>query len=227
MNHQNQNKGISPRMFVSMLAVMLLLGCAVGGTIAWFTAKDDPVVNIFALGGLSIDLSETTSDYKIVPGRNIAKDPKVTVKGGSEKCYLFVKVEPNAAMNKAASKKAVHWSRAEGWNLLNVSPTNGYGVYWRIVEASATNQSFYVLKGNEACPNGVVTVPETLTLDTVAEIEAVGTPTLTFTAYAIQYEGFEAPEDTTGWNPVDAWNTVYAAYAPAATTDPSDAPSEP
>lgn len=220
MNHQNQNKGISPRMFVSMLAVMLLLGCAVGGTIAWLTAQTAPVVNTFTVGDIDIELTETTgTNYKIVPGTNITKDPKVTVKADSEECYLFVKVEASAAMKKAFNNGA-KWTIADGWSSLGVHIDNNTVVYYRLVNASDSNQVFNVLKDN------TITVSGDLDAEAIAEINALGNCTLTFTAYAIQYEGFEDL-------PVSAWNAVCAAYAPAATatpaatTDPSDAPSEP
>lgn len=72
---------------------MLVVGCAVGGTIAWLTATTEPVVNTFTYGKIKIELTETTgTEYKIIPGVNISKDPKVTVKADSEACWLFVKV---------------------------------------------------------------------------------------------------------------------------------------
>ncbi len=42
---------LSGKLVVAMLAVTLLIGCAIGGTVAWLTAKTDPVVNTFTYGG--------------------------------------------------------------------------------------------------------------------------------------------------------------------------------
>ena len=94
MKHYEKRRSVSGRLFVLMLALVLVLGCAVGGTVAWLVAKTDPVVNTFTYGDINITLTETTGDdYKIIPGVDIGKDPKVTVKAGSEACWLFVKVE--------------------------------------------------------------------------------------------------------------------------------------
>ena len=93
-NHANRRRSVSSRTFIAMLALVLVIGCAVGGTVAWLVSSTDPVVNTFTYGDINITLGETTgNDYKIIPGVNIDKNPKVTVKGGSEACWLFVKVE--------------------------------------------------------------------------------------------------------------------------------------
>ena len=92
-NHANR-RSVSSKAFAAVLALVLVLGCALGGTVAWLVAKSDPVVNTFTYGDININLEETTgSSYKIIPGVDIAKDPKVTVKANSEACWLFVKVE--------------------------------------------------------------------------------------------------------------------------------------
>lgn len=167
------------------------------------------MVNTFTVGDINIELAETTgSTYKIVPGTDIAKDPKVTVKANSEKCWLFVKVDINAAMQTAASK-GVEWKYADGWNTLelDVIEDPGYVVLYRIVDADTADQSFYILKGDTAHPNGVVTVPGTLDKTGLAAIKTAGTPTLTFTTYAIQYESFAAPTTSDG-GAGNAWNEV-------------------
>ena len=90
----NRRRGVSTRAFVALLALVLVIGCVAGGTVAWLVAKTDPVVNTFTYGDINIALAETTGeDYKIIPGKDIPKDPKVTVTAGSEACWLFVKVE--------------------------------------------------------------------------------------------------------------------------------------
>ena len=90
----NSRRSVSMKTFVAMLALVLVIGCAVGGTVAWLTAQTGPVVNTFTYGDIDITLGETTgNNYKIIPGVDIEKDPKVTVKKGSEACWLFVKVK--------------------------------------------------------------------------------------------------------------------------------------
>lgn len=194
MKHYEKRRSVSSKLFVMMLALVLVFGCAVGGTIAWLTAETAPVVNTFTYGDINIELTETkpaNKQAKIIPGVNIEKDPKVTVKPNSEACYLFVKVE--AAGTFVADK--VEYSVRDGENgwtkLTGVSGVDN--VYYReISEAQAkAGVSYYVLAGNEDHPNGVVTVKDTLSK---GEVENLGNATLTFTAYAIQKEGFATPE---------------------------------
>ena len=90
----NRRRSVSSRAFIALLALVLVIGCVAGGTVAWLVATSDTVTNTFTYGNIDIALTETTGkDYKIIPGKDIPKDPKVTVKGGSEACWLFVKVE--------------------------------------------------------------------------------------------------------------------------------------
>lgn len=182
---KRKKKGVSTKVFLSLLALVLVVGCAVGGTIAWLTATTDPVVNTFTYGKIKIELTETTgAEYKIIPGVNISKDPKVTVKADSEACWLFVKVaeEGTFVANKVTYSIADGWTQGDG----TVIPTN---VCYREVNAVTADTNFNVLAGDTTYPNGVVTVSENLTK---AEANSVATQsTLTFTAYAVQKDGID------------------------------------
>ena len=189
----NRRRSVGMKTFVAMLALVLVIGCAVGGTIAWLTAQTDPVVNTFTYGDINITLGETTgATYKIIPGVNIDKDPKVTVKKDSEACWLFVKVEEEGTFvdNKVTYSIADGWTQGDGTNI----PAN---VYYREVNAVTADTSFYVLKGNTEYPNGVVTVSEELTKAEVNSITAENQPKLTFTAYAVQKDGID--DAATAW----------------------------
>lgn len=79
---------------IAMVVLVLTLSAAVGTTVAWLVDTSEPVENTFTVGDINIELKETTgSDYKIVPGSSQAKDPTVTVKAGSEKCYVYVLID--------------------------------------------------------------------------------------------------------------------------------------
>lgn len=179
--------GRSFRGLMLVLALTLIVGVAGGATFAWLTAKSDTVVNTFTYGDISIELKESTgSDYKIIPGVDIGKDPKVTVKAGSEACWLFVKVdeenwpefadgEGENAVRKVNYGIADGWTKGDGTNI----PAN---VYYREVAANAANQEFPVLKDNK------ITVSDTLTKIDIKGILTT-TPKLSITAYAIQKDG--------------------------------------
>ena len=180
---------LSGKLVVAMLAVTLLIGCAIGGTVAWLTAKTEAVVNTFTYGDINIDLWEHAYDattnalgnskvtevenYKIIPGVDLPKDPTVTVKAGSEACWLFVKVEKAGTFVDGK----VTYSIADGWTAL----ADQTGVYYREVGAVTDNNDFAVLKDNK------VTVSDTLTKEDIKNITT--NPTLTFTAYAVQKDG--------------------------------------
>lgn len=177
---------------VLFLACALLIGCAIGGTLAWLTAKTAPVINTFTVGDIQIALDETTEDFQMVPGYTIAKDPKVTVNADSEACWLFVKVEKSTS---PAFDSYCTFNIADGWTEL----TAGSGIYYREVAAVATDTPFYVLKDNQ------VTVKETVTKEMMETIDGgKAKPTLTFTAYACQL----FKENTEKFTPEEAWAKV-------------------
>lgn len=73
-----------------LVAVVLVIGCVIGGTLAWLTDSTEQVKNTFTTSDIDITLTETTgTEYKMVPGYTIAKDPKATVLAGSEECVPF------------------------------------------------------------------------------------------------------------------------------------------
>ncbi len=182
---------ISKKVLILIAALILVIGGVVGGTVAWLVDSTGPVTNTFTVGDIDIDLTETTgSSYKIVPGVDIEKDPTVTVSANSEKCYVFVKVEEKNWPAVADSNKAkkVNYAIANGWIQLN----SNSNIYYQVVESSTTNTELQILANNK------ITVSDTLTK---AEANAIATePKLTFTAYAVQYEGMT--------DAADAWAKV-------------------
>lgn len=188
-------KSVSMKTLVLLLAVMLLIGGTVGGTLAYLATKSDEVKNTFTPSDITIELTETNptdKTAKMVPGSTITKDPKVTVKQGSEPCYLFVKIDAaNGVVAKKendtgydAAKDFVTYEVATGWTKLNTS--DGTVVYYRTVGDSialtADSEAFSILKDNKVTVLSSVTkdMMKTITDDTTKQ------PTLSFTAYAVQ-----------------------------------------
>lgn len=167
-----------------VLALVLIVGAAIGGTVAYLTDKSTPVTNTFTIGKVDIDLTETTSDYKMIPGNTIAKDPKVTVTAGSEDSWVFVKIEESTNLDTYIS-----YAIATGWTAL----PDVDGVYYREYTGSAA-ASYDVLKDNQVTVNSSVTTAQMQAADTSA-------PTLTFTAYAIQKAN--VADVTTAWTEVN------------------------
>lgn len=175
----NRRRSVSSRAFIALLALVLVIGCVAGGTVAWLVATSDTVTNTFTYGNIDIALAETTgTNYKVIPGTVIEKDPKVTVKAGSEACWLFVKVE------KVGTFTGMSYEIANGWTELES------GVYYRQVGSVTTDTSFEVIKGNE------ITVSETLTKENIPSAQ----PTLKITAYAVQQENIA--DAATAWSKI-------------------------
>ena len=160
-----------------VLALTLLVAGVVGGTLAWLTDQTAEVKNTFTVGDINISLTETTTDYKMVPGNTIAKDPTVTVQANSEACWLFVQVTKSENLDTFITDAI-----AEGWTELQD------GVYYREVPASAADQTFSVLKGDAVTVNNTVTKAMLTAKD-------FANPTLTFKAYAVQKDNVASASD--------------------------------
>ena len=177
------------KILASAVVAALALCCVIGGTLAWLTAKTEPLVNTFTVGDVDIALEETTGDtYKMLPGCTIAKDPTVTVTKESEDCWLFVEVDESANFDNFMT-----YAMADGWDVLN----DETGVFYRKVKTDTADQAFAVLKDNK------VTVLNTVTKNMMNDLTQETYPTLTFTAYAVQQH-----KDNGDFTPADAWKTV-------------------
>ena len=177
-----------------VLALAMIVVCVVGGTLAWLIDKTDPVKNTFTYGDIDITLAETTTNYKMIPGYTIDKDPKVTVKAGSEKCYLFVKVDKSANFDNFMT-----YDMAAGWTQLEDASGNDVdGVFYRVVDTADMGTAYSVLA------NDKVTVRGDVTKAMLNGLTEATQPTLTFTAYACQYNN----SNGTNFSAIEAWNNV-------------------
>ena len=171
-----------------LLAIAIVVVGVVAGTLAWLTDKTAPVTNTFTTSDINIELTETTTNYKMIPGYTIEKDPKVTVKAKSEACYLFVKFEKSTNFDAYMTYEV-----ADGWTAL----PGVDGVFYQEVDAMEADQVFAVLKDNQ------VTVKSEVTKNMMEEAK-VTAPTLTFTAYASQRYKSAGNEFTAS----EAWENV-------------------
>ena len=188
-----------------VLALVLVIGCVAGGTLAWLNAKTEEVKNTFSTSDIGVTLGETTNTYKMVPGWTIAKDPKATVTSGSEDCYLFVKVEKSnnfdTYMDMAIDSQ---WTALEDQT----------GVYYiKIDEVSEKNVAYNVLGEGKVTYENVeyawadnqVLVKPTVT-EAMMKTAKTSQPTLTFTAYAVQL----MKNNTTEFTAAEAWTLAQS-----------------
>lgn len=209
MKHCANRRRMSNKKFIAILSVFVMLaltmvvGCAVDGTVAWLVSESESSVSTFTLGDINIKLTEAESEsqpLKIIPGVEIRRFLKVTVEPNSEACWLFVKVEgtnwPHFPDANGTAK--VSYSVAGGtndWKALDNYP----GVYYREVSAGdAQTGAMYDVNCN-------VTVSQMLTKAEVNSIAAETQPKLSFTAYAVQRDGID--------DAVRAWEVANPAPA--------------
>lgn len=170
------------------LAIVLAVGCVVGGTLAWLTDTTGEVKNTFSPSDIDITLTETEEEYKMVPGHTIHKDPKTSVVAGSEECYLFVKLDESVNFSEYMT-----YEIADGWTAL----AGVNGVYYRQVNTADMGKEFTVLKNDQVSVKGTVTK---------ADMEKAETskPTLTITAYASQLY----KNNTETFTASEAWGNI-------------------
>lgn len=175
-NGKFAKRGVSTKAFAMILAVVALVSVTIGGTLAWLTAKTTDVTNTFSTSDIGVELKESTKEYKMVPGWDVAKDPKAWVTEGSEEAILFVKVEKSANFDTF-----MEYTIADGWTELTSAAGTNYKVYYREVttEQMGESNAFAILKDNKVTVKGTVT-KEMMTAENFTQ------PTLTFTAYAHQ-----------------------------------------
>lgn len=162
-------------------AAMILAVClGVGGTLAYLFVTSGPVVNTFSPSNITLDLKETTTDYQMIPGKDIAKDPKVTA-SADVPFYVFVKVDKTTAPD---ADTYLEYTISSEW-----TPLEGVtGVYYKSVDSAKGG----ALTDVPVLTNNKVTTREEITKEQMKALKDSGNyPKLTFTAYAIQKDGFD------------------------------------
>ena len=184
------NRTVSIKIAALIAAIVLVIGCTAGGTVAWLVSKPKPIVNVFTVGNINATLTETAKEFKIVPGVNITKNPVATVTANSEDCYLFVKLtEKNwpAFTEADNTTRKVKYEIADGWTKLED------GVYYReVAKNGTTDQSYPVLQDNKVTVSSTLTKEEANEMDLA--IKKTGAPELTVAVYAVQKESMGSVE---------------------------------
>ena len=198
-----KRKGIATKTMFMILAVVLIVGISVGGTLAWLTATTGPVTNTFTVGDINITLTETFNydsnndnvpdcwKAQMIPGYSYTKDPTVTVSNDSVDCYLFVKFEENGGaatyLNYTSTLTETNgWTQGDGTKI----PAN---VWYREVKSTDTTRSWNLLADDTVTVSG--------TAVTKANMATAAQASLTYTAYASQLYKSAGVKFT----PAEAW----------------------
>lgn len=191
---------------VLLLCVVLTATVTVNSVLAWLVAETDPVINTFYTTGIVLELDESEYDpsvndlnedkkvkkneYPLTPGWTLPKDPVITVKSGSEACWLFVRLSNDSASSYLEYDISDGWTNGNGTDI----PAN---VWYREVATSNTDQDFNILKNNQ------VKVKDSVKMDDISKLNGQ-TVALNFIAYAIQTD----KGDGTTFEAKDAWAQV-------------------
>lgn len=208
-NNGAQNRQVKKARTNNARRILLLVGLmslvaviSIGGTIAWLTDKTDAVTNTFTTADIDIDLTETWNaganpdvegsennhwEAKLVPGNTYSKDPKVTVKAGSEPCWLFIKVtDTNNTIQELTGNVLTYSVDTTTWTAVD----GHTGFYYKKIETATTSNTPYnVLTGKTGYADGYVTVNSDLTKAMEEKMKTDGTtPTITVMAAAVQLD---------------------------------------
>lgn len=218
---------------VTLIACIGVVGCTIGGSLAWLTTESKDIVNTFTVGDINIELTETgmaentddgenilgyTKSYTFVPGDTLLKDPTVTVKAGSEASWLFIRVQEannSVTVDGVTADPIIIWDVVESdadW-----IQVPGQTEYWyREVDAVPVTDtdgvSYTILTagtndGDTTTKeeNGHVTISGDVTKAMVESINTAN-PTLTFTAAAVQKDNISNVADAFAKLPAEFTN---------------------
>jgi len=180
----------SVKAIFAIVAAVVVLGAAAGGTLAWVYARTNPVQNTFTTDGVNITLTESdsgdgdgndaTNTYPMTPGTAIAKDPQVTVDAYSMHSWLLVQLVKSDNLDDF-----ITYTLAPGWQALE----GVADVYYCEAPQAGAAQVFPVFENNQ------VHVRPEVTHEMLRSLTADTYPRLSVLAYAVQHDGVPTPAD--------------------------------
>lgn len=130
----------------ALLGTLLAFGVIVGTTLAYLTATATPVTNTFTVGEIEIDLDEPSykepeGGTKLYPGAVIPKDPRVTVKGGSESSWVYMLLDNQLNFELTnPTADAITLNIHANWTFVNTVGTKTLYRFHQIVPANVADQ---------------------------------------------------------------------------------------
>ena len=167
------------------LALVMVAGISVAGTLAYLTAQTTEKINTFTVGDISIELTEPdwtagTGSEKILPGDEVPKDPTVTVKANSEACYVYVAIDNGLKLDDGTLAGTLNIDSAN-WNVVK---TSGDTTVYRYKEVVDTGAADTVLPDVFT----TVTVSPSVTSENIGQLDG---DKITAQAYAHQSQNVE------------------------------------
>lgn len=199
------------------LVACLASTAIIGGTLAYFTDSEEKT-NTFTVGNVDIVLTEPEwkeDQAKLIPGREIPKDPTITIEADSERAYTFMKVQLSQDFMELIQtyygndydfvtgfdKVVADWfTLPEGYapKVMSFDVADRY-VILGVLSPKDPGQSVTYFKG--------VKVPADVDGTMIKEN---GIYEINITAYAIQAEGFEGKYADETADRLAAYNALFA-----------------
>ena len=115
-----------PKHFAALLALVLILVCTVGGTVAYLVTHTDPVVNTFTPGKVSCQVNEEFNEDNTVKTKAVVKNT------GNVPAYIRVAVVANTI---DAQRNITGMATLEGWlNTAKWTEVDGFYYYKGVVQ---------------------------------------------------------------------------------------------
>ena len=201
------------------LVAALAATAVIGGTLAYFTDTTEEKINTFTVGNVDITLDEPEwdqDDAVLIPGREIAKNPTITVEADSQRAYTFMKVK--LSDDFAALLKT--YAETKGYNLSNEDDRNALIEAWFVSEVSPkvmsvdlADKSLILGVLSPKDPGQSVTYFDAVTVPADVDqsmIKENGTYEIYITAYAIQAEGFEGVNESKQADRLAAYEALFS-----------------
>lgn len=215
------------KMFVMLLAFVLVAGASVAGTLAWLSAETTEVTNTFTSaelfanpktqftlweheatdedkdGRYTLDKSNEVlgNTYDILPGVNIPKDPTVDIENLKENAYLYIKVTESLPNDLSYSIDSNNWDKLDE-KYPGVWIYKGDKAVNNVISASDdSKQTFLVNVLTQIQDSTYGNYAITVAPNYEGNNNAI---TLTFDAYMVQATG-------NGANAKEAWGNTYGA----------------
>lgn len=193
-------KVMKKKIMTLSLVAALAATAVIGGTLAYFTDTTEEKINTFTVGNVDITLDEPEwdqDDAVLIPGREIAKNPTITVEADSQRAYTFMKVK----LSDDFAELLQTYAKFKEYDLLVENDRNALIEAWFVSEVSPkvmsvdlADKSLILGVLSPKDPGQSVTYFDAVTVPADVDqtmIKEDGTYEICITAYAIQAEGFE------------------------------------
>ncbi len=188
---KNQAAKLPIKSYLLYICVALFLTTGVTFSKYVTSSGGDDAARVVRFGKLTLT-EETGQRYIYAPGVALSKDPKVTFSENELSAYVFVKIEADGWEYSSRAFNVdglISWSVADGWT--HIETKGSTVVFGRLVKAGEPLSEVPIISGNSIA---VSEDAKNSDLETIKD--KIGK--LTFTAYAVQANGFE--------NASSAWN---------------------